>query len=132
MNNYCSRHRVNGQWTESLQLSYLTSQIMNSKHLTDSCIQGYLIHKIRLEAPGWSNIETGLSEGELLDKAVQKLPYCVMTHQQSTKCVTTLSTVITLQHVIITFLENSRLVRELVNKSQNVANALYIVQRFRK
>jgi hypothetical protein len=49
---------------------------MNSKHLANSCIQGYLIHKIRLGAPGWSNIETGLSEGELLDKPVQRLPYC--------------------------------------------------------
>jgi kynureninase len=55
-----------------------------------------------------------------------------MTHQQSTKCVITLSTVITLQHVLITFLENNRLVRELVNMGQNVANALYIVQRVRK
>jgi hypothetical protein len=49
---------------------------MNSKHLTYSCIQSYLIHKIRLGAPGWFNIETDLSEGELLDKPVQKLPYC--------------------------------------------------------
>jgi endonuclease V-like protein UPF0215 family len=35
-----------------------------------------------------------------------------MTHQQSTKCVTTLSTVITIQDIVITFLENSRLVRD--------------------
>jgi hypothetical protein len=55
-----------------------------------------------------------------------------MTHQQSTKYVITLSTVITLQHVVIMFLENSRLVRELVNRGQNVANTLYIVQRVRK
>jgi hypothetical protein len=49
-----------------------------------------------------------------------------MTYQQSTKCVTTLSIVITFQHIVITFLENSRPVRELVNRGQNVANALYI------
>jgi hypothetical protein len=34
------------------------------------------VHEIRLGAPGWSNIETGLSENELLDKLVQKLSYC--------------------------------------------------------
>jgi hypothetical protein len=33
------------------------------------------VHEIRLGAPGWSNIETGLLENELLDKLVQKLPY---------------------------------------------------------
>jgi hypothetical protein len=31
------------------------------------------VHKIRLRAPGWSNIETGLSEDELLDRLVQRL-----------------------------------------------------------
>jgi hypothetical protein len=50
--NSCSRHRFSRQWTESLQLSCLTPQIMNFKHLADSLIQGYLVHKIRLEAPG--------------------------------------------------------------------------------
>jgi hypothetical protein len=49
---------------------------MNSKHLADSWIQDYLIHKIRLEAPGWSNIETDLLENEFLNKLVQKLSYC--------------------------------------------------------
>jgi hypothetical protein len=49
---------------------------MNSEHLADSWIQGYLVHKIRLGAPGWSNIEIGLLESEVLDKLVQKLPYC--------------------------------------------------------
>jgi hypothetical protein len=49
---------------------------MNSEHLADSWIQGYLVHKIRFGAPGWSNIETGLLESGLLDKLVQKLPYC--------------------------------------------------------
>jgi hypothetical protein len=49
---------------------------MNSKHLAYSWIQGYLIHKIRLRALGWSNIETYLLENEFLDKLVQKLPYC--------------------------------------------------------
>jgi hypothetical protein len=48
---------------------------MNSKHLVDSWIQGYLIHKIRLGALDLSNIETGLSKNELLDKPVQRLPY---------------------------------------------------------
>jgi hypothetical protein len=43
---------------------------MGSEHLADSQIQGYLAHKIRLGAPGWSNIEIGLSEGELLDKQI--------------------------------------------------------------
>jgi hypothetical protein len=58
----------------ALQLSYLTSQIMNSEHLADSWIQCYLIHKIKLGAPGRSNIEIGLLETKLLDKLVQKLP----------------------------------------------------------
>jgi hypothetical protein len=49
---------------------------MNYEHLADSWIQGYLVHKIRLGALGWSNIETGSSENGLLDKLVQKLPYC--------------------------------------------------------
>jgi hypothetical protein len=48
---------------------------MNSEHLADSWIQGYLVHKIKLGAPGWSNIEICLLESELLDKLVQKLPY---------------------------------------------------------
>jgi hypothetical protein len=34
------------------------------------------VHKIRLGALGWSNIETGLLENEFRDKLVQKLPYC--------------------------------------------------------
>jgi hypothetical protein len=34
------------------------------------------MHKIRLGAPGLSNIETGLSENKLLDKLVQELPCC--------------------------------------------------------
>jgi hypothetical protein len=49
---------------------------MNSEHLADSWIQGYLVHKIRLGAPDWSNIETSLLESDFLDKLVQKLPYC--------------------------------------------------------
>jgi hypothetical protein len=49
---------------------------MNSEHLAGSWIQGYLVHKIRLGALGWSNIETGLLENELLDKLVQNLSYC--------------------------------------------------------
>jgi hypothetical protein len=38
---------------------------MGSKYSTDSQIQSYLVYKIRLEAHGWSNIETGLLEDEL-------------------------------------------------------------------
>jgi hypothetical protein len=49
---------------------------MNSEHLDDSWIQGYLVHKIRPGALNWSNIETDLLENELLDKLVQKPPYC--------------------------------------------------------
>jgi hypothetical protein len=49
---------------------------MNSEHLADSWIQDYLVQKIRLGAPRWPNIEIGFSESELLDKLVQKLPYC--------------------------------------------------------
>jgi hypothetical protein len=49
---------------------------MSPEHLTDSQIQGYLVHKIRLGALGWSNIEIGLSEDELLDRLVQRLSYC--------------------------------------------------------
>jgi hypothetical protein len=49
---------------------------MNSKHLTNSWIQGYFVHKIKLESSGRSNIETSLLENELLHKLVQKLPYC--------------------------------------------------------
>jgi hypothetical protein len=118
------------------------------------------VHKIRLRAPGWSNIEIGSSEDEL------KNYHIVMSHQQSTRCIITLliihhsrnrvtiqqtvttlqqivimfpQTVITLQQIVITFpqtvitlLEDIRLVRELVNMGQNVANTLYIIQRFRK
>jgi hypothetical protein len=41
-----------------------------------SQIHGYLMYNIRLGALDWFNIETGLLEDELLDKSVQKLPYC--------------------------------------------------------
>jgi hypothetical protein len=104
------------------------------------------VHKIRLGAPDWSNIETSLSETEL------KNYHIVMSHQQSTRCIITLliihhsrnrvtiqQTVTTLQQIIITspqiiimLPEDIRLVRELVKSGQNVANALYTVQRFRK
>jgi hypothetical protein len=104
------------------------------------------VHKIRLWALGWSNIETGLSDDEL------KNYHIVMPHHQSTRCIITLliihhsrnrvmiqQTVTTLQQIVITFpqtvitlSEDIRLVRELVNRGQNVANALYIIQRFRK
>jgi hypothetical protein len=40
--------------------------------------------------------------------------------------------VISFPQTVITFSEDIRLVRKLVNRGQNVANALYIVQRFRK
>jgi hypothetical protein len=40
--------------------------------------------------------------------------------------------VITFPQTVITFPEDIRLVRKLVNRGQNVANALYIVQHFRK
>jgi hypothetical protein len=118
------------------------------------------VHKIRLGAPGWSNIETSLSDGEL------KNYHVVTSHQQTTRCIITLliihhsgnrvtikqtvttlqqivitfpQTVTTLQQIVITFpqtvitlSEDIRLVRELVNMGQNITNALYIVQRFRK
>jgi hypothetical protein len=104
------------------------------------------VHKIRLGALGWSNIETGLSDDEL------KNYHIVMSHQRSTRYIITLliihhsrnrvtiqQTVTTLQQIVITFpqtvitlLEDIRLVRELVNRDQNIANVLYIVQRFRK
>jgi hypothetical protein len=104
------------------------------------------VHKIRLEAPGWSNIETDLLENELRNYHI------VMSHQQSTRCIITLliihhsrnrvmiqQTVTTFQQIVITFPqtvitlpEDIRLVRELVNVGQSVANALYIVQYFRK
>jgi hypothetical protein len=44
---------------------------MNSEHLGDSWIQGYLVHKIRLGALGWSNIEICLLESEFLDSSAQ-------------------------------------------------------------
>jgi hypothetical protein len=44
---------------------------MNSEHLANSWIQGYFVHKIRLGALDWSNIETGLLESEFLDSSVQ-------------------------------------------------------------
>jgi hypothetical protein len=69
--NSCSKHRISGQWTESIQLSYLIFQIMNSEHLADSWIHGYLIYKIRLGALGWSNIEITLLESEFLDSLAQ-------------------------------------------------------------
>jgi hypothetical protein len=34
------------------------------------------VHNIKLWALSWFNIETGLSVDELLNKIVQKLPYC--------------------------------------------------------
>jgi hypothetical protein len=104
------------------------------------------VHKIRFEAPGWSNIETNLLENELRNYHI------VMSHQQSTRCIITLliihhsrnrvtiqQTITTFQQIVITFpqtiitlREDIRLVRELVNRGQSVANAMYIVQRFRK
>jgi hypothetical protein len=42
------------------------------------------VHKIRLDALGWSNIETSLSEDEL------KNYHIVMSHQQLTRCIITL------------------------------------------
>jgi hypothetical protein len=104
------------------------------------------VHKIRFGAPGWSNIKTGSSEDKL------KNYHIIMSHQQSTRCIITLliiyhsknyvtiqQTVTTLQQIIIMFSqtvitlsEDIRLVKELVNRGQNIANALYIVQRFRK
>jgi hypothetical protein len=44
---------------------------MNYEHLADSWIQGYLVHKIRLGALGWSNVETNLLESEFLDISAQ-------------------------------------------------------------
>jgi hypothetical protein len=104
------------------------------------------VHKIKLGASGWSNIETGLSENEL------KNYHIVISHRQSTRCIITLliihhsrnrvtiqQTVTTLQQIVIMFplivimlQEDIRLVRELVKRGENVANALYIVQYFRK
>jgi hypothetical protein len=42
---------------------------MGSEYLTDSQVQGYLVHKIRLRAHGWSNFETGLSKGQTSKQA---------------------------------------------------------------
>jgi hypothetical protein len=39
--------------------------------MTDSYIQGYLVHKIRLRALDRSNIETGLLEDESSDSSIQ-------------------------------------------------------------
>jgi hypothetical protein len=44
---------------------------MNSKYLADTEVQGYLVHKIRLGALSWSNIETSLLESEFLDSSAQ-------------------------------------------------------------
>jgi hypothetical protein len=44
---------------------------MNSEHLADSQIQGYLVHKVRLGALSWSNIKTGLLDSEFLDNSAQ-------------------------------------------------------------
>jgi hypothetical protein len=90
---------------------------MNSEHLADSWIQDYLVHKIRLGAPGWYNIKTGLLESGPLDKLVQKLSYCddssvvnkVYHHFRNRTTIQRI--VITLQQIIITFMEDSRLVR---------------------
>jgi hypothetical protein len=100
------------------------------------------VHKIRLGALGWSNIETGLSDDEL------KNYHIVMSHQRSTRYIITLliihhsrnrvtiqQTVTTLQQIVITFPQTVITLLEdirLVNRDQNIANVLYIVQRFRK
>jgi hypothetical protein len=42
---------------------------MSSEYLTDSQIQDYLVHKIRLESHGWSNVETGLSKKQTSKQA---------------------------------------------------------------
>jgi hypothetical protein len=47
---------------------------MSPEHLADSQI--HLCIKLDSGDPSWSNIETGLSENELLDMLVQKLPCC--------------------------------------------------------
>jgi hypothetical protein len=68
------------------------------------------VHKIRLGASDWSNIETSLSENELRNYHI------VMSHQQSTRCIITLliiyhsrncvtiqQNITTLQQIIITY-----------------------------
>jgi hypothetical protein len=68
-----------------------------------------------------------------------KVYYHLVDHSHSKNRVMIQQTVTTLQPIVITFpltvmtlSEDIRLVRKLVNRGQNVANALYIVQRFRK
>jgi hypothetical protein len=42
---------------------------MDFEYLTNSRVQGYLVHKIRLGAHGWSNVEIGLSKGQTSKQA---------------------------------------------------------------
>jgi hypothetical protein len=63
-----------------------------------------------------------------------KVYYYLVDHSHSRNHVTIQQTITTLQQIIITFSqtvitlsEDIRLVRELVNRGQNIANALYIV-----
>jgi hypothetical protein len=112
---------------------------MGSEYLADSRIQGYLVHNIRLEALDWFNIETSLLEDELknyhtcyVSSTVNKVYHHLVNHSYSRNRVTIQQIVITFPQTVITLSEDIRLVRELVNRGQNVANALYIIQRFRK
>jgi hypothetical protein len=111
-----------------------------------SHIQGYLVHNIRLRAFGWFNIETVLLEDEIknyhtyyVSSKVNKVYHHHVDHSHSRNHVTIQQTITTLQRIVITLpqtfitlSEDIRFVREFVNRGQNVANALYIIQRFRK
>jgi hypothetical protein len=85
------------------------------------------VHNIKLWALGWFNIETDLSIGELLDKIVQNLPYRDDSSAIDKKCVTTLSTVITIQDIVITSPENGRLVRDGQQRSKRCQ---HLVERY--
>jgi hypothetical protein len=99
------------------------------------------VRNIRLGALGWFNIETYLSDDELknyhicyVSSAVNKVYHHLVDHSHSRNRLTIQQIVTTLQQIVIMFLqtvitlsEDIKLVRELVNRGQNVANALYIV-----
>jgi hypothetical protein len=42
---------------------------MGPEYLTDSQVQGYLVHNIRPGTHGWSNVETDLSKGQTSKQA---------------------------------------------------------------
>jgi hypothetical protein len=126
---------------------------MSPEHLADSQIQGYLCIKLdlgllvgltlrhvhQMMSSKTTILLCLISSQQGVSSAVNKVYHHLVDHSHSRNRVTIQQTVTMLQQIVIMFPQtvitlskDIRLVRELVNRGQNVANALYIVQHFRK